>query len=229
MIIPPSYPTWNLRVNFLVNYMDTLTCQVALSRTSNGCSWQKNVLNWFLMFKKVVDTLFFKIYKLYGYTYLASCAFKDFQWMFLATEQIELIFKESNGYSFLGWVGCLSVLWHKIWYACGGILLFAYLLIFFLLLFPFQYSLRMPYKASFLILLQVLMESFDRFFEFVRRSNAVSPTVALETANALQVSMSISWIRNHMVSKLTLYSFNATCRWRLRKWLEERKSNFKWY
>jgi vacuolar protein sorting-associated protein 13A/C len=50
----------------------------------------------------------------------------------------------------------------------------------------------MPYKASFLIWLQVLMESFDRFFEFVRRSNAVSPTVALETANALQVSMSIS-------------------------------------
>lgn len=53
------------------------------------------------MFEKVVDTLFFKIYKLYGYTYLASCAFKDFQWMFLATERIELIFKESNGYFFL--------------------------------------------------------------------------------------------------------------------------------
>ncbi|KAJ4843890.1 hypothetical protein Tsubulata_025940 [Turnera subulata] len=32
----------------------------------------------------------------------------------------------------------------------------------------------------------VLMESFERYFEFVRRSNAVSPTVALETANALQ-------------------------------------------
>ncbi|KAJ6768459.1 hypothetical protein OIU74_022180, partial [Salix koriyanagi] len=35
----------------------------------------------------------------------------------------------------------------------------------------------------------VLMESFDRFFEFVRRSNAVSPTVALETANALQMKI----------------------------------------
>ncbi|KAK4265962.1 hypothetical protein QN277_026944 [Acacia crassicarpa] len=33
----------------------------------------------------------------------------------------------------------------------------------------------------------VLMESVDRFLEFVRRSNAVSPTVALETATALQM------------------------------------------
>ncbi|KAK4798434.1 hypothetical protein SAY86_030760 [Trapa natans] len=32
----------------------------------------------------------------------------------------------------------------------------------------------------------VLMESYNRFTEFVRRSNAVSPTVALETAAALQ-------------------------------------------
>ncbi|OVA16691.1 Peroxin/Ferlin domain [Macleaya cordata] len=32
----------------------------------------------------------------------------------------------------------------------------------------------------------VLMESYDRFLEFMRRSNAVSPTVALETATALQ-------------------------------------------
>ncbi|XP_022721975.1 uncharacterized protein LOC111279261 isoform X3 [Durio zibethinus] len=32
----------------------------------------------------------------------------------------------------------------------------------------------------------VLKESCDRFFEFVKRSNAVSPTVALETATALQ-------------------------------------------
>lgn len=31
------------------------------------------------------------------------------------------------------------------------------------------------------------MESFDHVFEFVKRSNAVSPTVTLETANALQV------------------------------------------
>ncbi|XP_065863891.1 uncharacterized protein [Euphorbia lathyris] len=35
----------------------------------------------------------------------------------------------------------------------------------------------------------VLMESFDRFFEFVKRSNAVSPIVALETANALQTKI----------------------------------------
>ncbi|CAK7326271.1 unnamed protein product [Dovyalis caffra] len=35
----------------------------------------------------------------------------------------------------------------------------------------------------------VLMESFDHFFEFVRRSNAVSPTVALETANVLQMKL----------------------------------------
>ncbi|KAK8661863.1 hypothetical protein V6N13_091452 [Hibiscus sabdariffa] len=33
----------------------------------------------------------------------------------------------------------------------------------------------------------VLKESCDRFFEFVKRSNAVSPTVALETATALQM------------------------------------------
>ena len=34
---------------------------------------------------------------------------------------------------------------------------------------------------------QILMESYDRFLEFVKRSKAVSPTVALETATALQV------------------------------------------
>lgn len=39
--------------------------------------------------------------------------------------------------------------------------------------------------------LQVLMKSCARFFEFMKRSNAVSPTVALETAAALQVMMSI--------------------------------------
>lgn len=44
------------------------------------------------------------------------------------------------------------------------------------------------------LLLQVLMESYNRFIEFVRRSNAVSPTVALETAAALQVTMSNSYI-----------------------------------
>jgi len=38
--------------------------------------------------------------------------------------------------------------------------------------------------------LQVLMESIDRVMEFVKRSNAVSPTVALETATALQVIIS---------------------------------------
>ncbi|XP_052204938.1 uncharacterized protein LOC127809843 isoform X2 [Diospyros lotus] len=32
----------------------------------------------------------------------------------------------------------------------------------------------------------VLMESYNRFLEFVNRSNAISPTVAVETANALQ-------------------------------------------
>lgn len=35
----------------------------------------------------------------------------------------------------------------------------------------------------------VLMESYDRFLEFVKRSNAVSPTVALETATALQMKI----------------------------------------
>lgn len=35
------------------------------------------------------------------------------------------------------------------------------------------------------------MESCARFFEFVKRSNAVSPIVALETATALQVMMSV--------------------------------------
>ncbi|GKV06822.1 hypothetical protein SLEP1_g18658 [Rubroshorea leprosula] len=35
----------------------------------------------------------------------------------------------------------------------------------------------------------VLVESFDRFFEFVKRSNAVSPTVAMETATALQMKI----------------------------------------
>ncbi|KAK1259991.1 hypothetical protein QJS04_geneDACA015489 [Acorus gramineus] len=32
----------------------------------------------------------------------------------------------------------------------------------------------------------VLMESYNRFLEFIKRSNAVSPTIALETATALQ-------------------------------------------
>ncbi|KAH9766384.1 C2 domain-containing protein [Citrus sinensis] len=35
----------------------------------------------------------------------------------------------------------------------------------------------------------VLMESCDRFLEFIKRSNAVSPTIALETANALQMKI----------------------------------------
>ncbi|XP_042516642.1 uncharacterized protein LOC122090931 isoform X2 [Macadamia integrifolia] len=35
----------------------------------------------------------------------------------------------------------------------------------------------------------VLMESCDRFLEFLKRSNAVSPTVALETATALQMKL----------------------------------------
>ncbi|KAB2604886.1 hypothetical protein D8674_042145 [Pyrus ussuriensis x Pyrus communis] len=35
----------------------------------------------------------------------------------------------------------------------------------------------------------VLMESFHRFLEFVKRSNAVSPTVTLETATALQMKI----------------------------------------
>jgi vacuolar protein sorting-associated protein 13A/C len=35
------------------------------------------------------------------------------------------------------------------------------------------------------------MKSCARFLEFMKRSNAVSPTVALETAAALQVMMSI--------------------------------------
>ncbi|TYI07189.1 hypothetical protein ES332_A10G210100v1 [Gossypium tomentosum] len=35
----------------------------------------------------------------------------------------------------------------------------------------------------------ILKESCDRFFEFVKRSNAVSPTVALETATALQTKI----------------------------------------
>ncbi|XP_044485071.1 uncharacterized protein LOC123210663 isoform X2 [Mangifera indica] len=33
----------------------------------------------------------------------------------------------------------------------------------------------------------VLMKSFDKFFEFIKRSNAISPTIALETATALQM------------------------------------------
>ncbi|KAI3834068.1 hypothetical protein MKX03_035864 [Papaver bracteatum] len=35
----------------------------------------------------------------------------------------------------------------------------------------------------------VFMESYERFLEFMRRSNAVSPTVALETATALQMKI----------------------------------------
>lgn len=34
---------------------------------------------------------------------------------------------------------------------------------------------------------KILMESYERFMEFLKRSNAVSPTVAMETATALQV------------------------------------------
>lgn len=33
----------------------------------------------------------------------------------------------------------------------------------------------------------MLIESYDRFLHFVKRSSAVSPTVAMETATALQV------------------------------------------
>lgn len=40
---------------------------------------------------------------------------------------------------------------------------------------------------SFKLVFQVFMESYDRFLEFLKRSKAVSPTLALETATALQV------------------------------------------
>lgn len=36
------------------------------------------------------------------------------------------------------------------------------------------------------------MKSFDKFFEFIKRSNAISPTIALETATALQVMLLIN-------------------------------------
>lgn len=35
---------------------------------------------------------------------------------------------------------------------------------------------------------KVLKGSYERFLEFIKRSNAVSPTVAMETATALQAS-----------------------------------------
>ncbi|CAL9040995.1 unnamed protein product [Musa banksii] len=35
----------------------------------------------------------------------------------------------------------------------------------------------------------ILMESYERFLEFVNRSNAISPTVAMETATALQMKL----------------------------------------
>lgn len=35
------------------------------------------------------------------------------------------------------------------------------------------------------------MESIERIFEFLKRSNAVSPTVASETATALQVMITL--------------------------------------
>ncbi|XP_074301933.1 uncharacterized protein LOC141633346 isoform X1 [Silene latifolia] len=38
-----------------------------------------------------------------------------------------------------------------------------------------------------MLLVQVLMASYDRFMDFVKRSNAVSPTVTMETATALQM------------------------------------------
>lgn len=50
------------------------------------------------------------------------------------------------------------------------------------------------------------MDSFDRFFEFMKRSNRVSPTVAWETANVLQVTaikMTIL-INIHVVSELII-------------------------
>lgn len=52
------------------------------------------------------------------------------------------------------------------------------------------------------------MQSYARVLEFVKRSSAVSPTVALETATALQVMMSIcisKCLRSHyMVTELNL-------------------------
>lgn len=36
-------------------------------------------------------------------------------------------------------------------------------------------------------LIQIFTESYERFLNFVKRSNAVSPSVALETATVLQV------------------------------------------
>ena len=59
----------------------------------------------------------------------------------------------------------------------------------------FAFFYLQPFTSSTLNVLQVLMESCDRFFEFMKRSNAVSPTIALETATALQVMVSIFNVR----------------------------------
>lgn len=53
----------------------------------------------------------------------------------------------------------------------------------------FVSTLKLPNNSC----LQVLVESYDRFLEFVQRSKVVSPIFALETATALQVIVSISW------------------------------------
>lgn len=47
------------------------------------------------------------------------------------------------------------------------------------------------------------MDSYDRFMEFVKRSKAVSPTVAFETAAALQV-ISISSVALEFMEMLLL-------------------------
>lgn len=41
---------------------------------------------------------------------------------------------------------------------------------------------------------QVLMGSYDRLLELIRRSNAISPVVASETATALQVLLKIEHV-----------------------------------
>lgn len=94
----------------------------------------------------------------------------------------------------------------------------------------FLFSSFSTFKLSNHSCLQVLVESYDRFLEFMQRSKVVvSPTFALETATALQVTLSVSWLLCFDCGKLNIYLFVAKSRWKLRKWLVELKSSFKWY
>lgn len=73
---------------------------------------------------------------------------------------------------------------------------------------------------------QVLVGSYNRFMEFVKRSNAVSPTITLETTAALQVHLFDIWRFCIFAMVLKKFIICIFCTWSFVSRSEKRVAHF---